>query len=122
MVITHKDFDGKVIAYAEFRLVNERGFEDPKGIYIWINDVWVHKSFRTGDKFNEILKGFILSQADKFPWTEYIYWQRGKYDDRMSLYSRVKILRRNINGKEERGIHNSGSATGSGSGSGSDAV
>jgi len=100
MIITRADEDGKIIAFAEFRLVNERGADDEKGIYVWINEVWVHESYRSRDKFNSILKDFINSQAARFSWCEYIYWQRNKYDDKMSLYNRSKIMRRTIDGRK----------------------
>jgi len=103
MVFTKEDQDGKVIAYAELRLVNETGAEQEKGIYVWIHDVWVHKSLRTRNKFNAILKDFINQGRDNFPWAEFTYWTRGKYGKRMSLYGREKILRRTNGFTKEAG-------------------
>lgn len=105
MVLTKEDNEGKVIAYAEIRLVNEAGAEQEKGIYVWIHDVWVHKSFRTRNKFNAILEAFIYQAGIDFPWARFAYWTRGKYKKRMSLYSREKILRRSINGKSKEAGH-----------------
>lgn len=106
MIITKKDADGRVIAYAEFRVVNEKGTEDADGAYVWINDVWVHEAYRRRNAFNAILKEFLSSCQKRFWWVRFIYWQRGKYQDRMSLYSRDKILRRTADGKTERaGLH-----------------
>ena len=102
MVITREDAEGRVIAWAEFRRVNEKGIEDICGDYLWVEEVWVHKDFRTRKGFNDILKAFINTYAAKYPWCQYIYWQRGKYNERMSLYNRAKMLRRTINGQEER--------------------
>ena len=103
MVITKEDAEGRVIAWAEFRRVNEKGIEDICGDYLWVEEVWIHKDFRTAHKFNAIMKEFINTYAAKYPWCEYIYWTRGKYDERMSLYNRAKMLRRTTDGKETEG-------------------
>jgi len=102
VIITKKDMDGKIIAYAEFKLVDEAGKEHLRGEYVWINQVWVHKAFRTRDVFNGILKNFIAAGARSFPWANYIYWQREKHNERMSLYDKVTIMRRILDG-EKRG-------------------
>jgi hypothetical protein len=110
MVIVKEDSTGRVIAYAELRLVDELGREQEKGIYVWIHDVWVHKSLRTHNKFNAILEGFINQGKHDFQWAEYIYWQRGKYGKRMSLYSKAKITRRVYGGFTEEARHISSTA------------
>jgi ribosome-binding factor A len=99
MVIDKKDAEGRIIAYAEYRMVNEKGIDDERGEYIWINDVWVHKDYRTRNVFNTILQGFIARQAESYPWAKFIYWQREKHGERMSTYNRAKILRRTKNGE-----------------------
>ena len=112
MIITKKDNTGRVIAYAEFRLVNETGSPEAQGVYAWINDVWVHESLRTRNRFNSILEHFITSYSKRFPSAKYIYWQRGKHKDRMSLYYVDKIIRR-IHGRlkeEERRSERSAAA------------
>jgi len=111
MVVVREDDDKKVIAYAEYRLVDEKGNEDPKGLYAWINDVWVHNDYKAKDKFNEILEYFIVSEWARFPHVQYIYWTRGKYKKRMSLYSVKKITRRGFYGRsEETRLHSTTTA------------
>ena len=120
MVITKKDEDGRIIAYAEYRMVDAQGKDDTRGEYIWINDVWVHKDYRRRNVFNEILQGFIAKQAISYPWAKYIYWKREKHNERMSLYNRTTILRRAKNG-EERG-RRTGLCTGTNAHTGTRAV
>jgi len=107
MVFAKQDNEGKVIAWAEIRLVDETGREDAKGVYVWIHDVWVHESCRTRNKFNKAMKEFIAEGRDRFPQAGFIYWTRGKHGKRMSLYNRKNILRRTRGGrqKEARRLH-----------------
>jgi len=111
MIITKKDNTGKVVAYADFRLMSETGTEEPQGIYAWIDEVWIHESLRTRNVFNAILEDFIYTYSKQYPCAKFIYWQRGKYKDRMSLYVVDKIKRR-IYGRqtEKRGLERSATA------------
>ncbi len=97
MVIDRKDTDDKVIAWVEYRVVNALGAECPEGglkehyDYGWINNVWIHKSYRTKNRFNNILRE-LTDEAHKItPWVKHMYWKRGKYDWRESCYDIRRI-------------------------------
>jgi hypothetical protein len=98
MVLTKKDSEGKVIAWSEWRIVNEFGQECVQGDdntdykYAWINDVWINDTFRSKNSFNAILRSFIKEGRDLFPWLKYIYWNRGKYNRRLSCYEIRRVL------------------------------
>ena len=104
MVIVKKDNTGKVVAYADFRLMSETGVEVAQGSYAWIEEVWIHEPLRTRNVFNSILEDFIYTYSNKYPSAKFIYWKRNKHKDRMSLYVVDKIKRR-IYGKSEKTRH-----------------
>lgn len=82
MIVTKKDKQGKIIAYAEYLVVDSFGHQCGWGQYVWVNDAWVHKDYKNSN----ILKEFVKKEHAKLPWVKYIYWHRGKYSDRMSCY------------------------------------
>lgn len=112
MVFTRENAEGFVIAWAELRLVDEAGQEDPKGLYVWIHEAWVHKDFRTKSGVSNIFKDFIEEARDRFPWAKSVYWEREKYGKRPSQYSREKILRRTNDGRRKETRLFSTSSTG----------
>jgi hypothetical protein len=120
MVLAKKDTEGRIIAFAEIRMVDKAGVDDQRGEYVWINNVWVHEDYRTRGKFNSILKDFINKGAHSYPWVKFIYWQRDAHDN-ICLYDRATILRRTH--EQERGrtgcIDNASSCRSAGAVSGS---
>lgn len=104
MIITKKDSEGRVVAYADFRLMSETGTEVAQGNYAWIEEVWIHEPLRSRNVFNSILEDFIYTYSKKYPSAKFIYWKRKKHKDRMSLYVVDKIKRR-IYGRQEKGRH-----------------
>jgi len=45
MILTVKNFDGLVIAYVESTKVNDKGKKDKNGIYIRIENLWIHVEY-----------------------------------------------------------------------------
>lgn len=82
MIVTQKDEDGKVIAYGEYNIVDRFGHATAGGQYIFIYDTWVHEDYR--DK--RLLKAMIRDRMYRHPMVKWIYWNRKKYNYRMSMY------------------------------------
>lgn len=90
MITSLKDGDGKIIAYAEWRLVGPSGLEVPSGEYVWINDAWVHPDFRLTHRINRIIDEIMRLT----PTARYGYFQRKDYNDRVRIFTREQFERR----------------------------
>lgn len=82
MLLLRKDKEDKVIAYVEYTIVDKYGHPCEVGQYCWVRDIWVHRSIR--HQFT--LKDFVEEGHEKFPTVRWLYYKRGKYNDRMSIY------------------------------------
>jgi hypothetical protein len=96
MIYKIHDKDDKVIAYVVYFQIDKNKTIDENGAYIYVEDVWVHKSIRFKDTMNKMLYGLLPLYNNK-----YIYWQRCKYNDRISLYEvmrgeRIKLIKKEI--------------------------
>lgn len=90
MISTSKDNDGKVLAYIEWRLVGQSGFDKLNGEYVWINDFWIHEDYRNGYLFRDLVNK-ILFNAPNARWC---YFTRQKYGGRKSrLYTRERFMK-----------------------------
>ncbi len=56
MITTIKNNDGFVIAYIESTKVDVNGIYDPKGIFIRIENLWVHSKQRYSSTFKRLVK------------------------------------------------------------------
>lgn len=92
MITTLKDGDGKVIAYCEWRLVGPSGYEVPNGEYVWINDCWVHWSFRMKNKIKRIIDEVMRA----VPMAKYCYFQRKNVDEKIHIWTRDQFERRRM--------------------------
>ena len=90
MVTTLKDEEGRVIALAEWRLVGKSGFDKVAGEYVWVNDLWVHKEFEKMNRINRIIDEIMRL----VPEAKYCYFKRGKYHDRLKMFTREQWERR----------------------------
>lgn len=98
MITTSKDNDGRVIAYIEWRQVAKSGFDKIYGEYIWINDFWIHKDYRNGGIFRQLVNS-ILFKAPEALWC---YFLREKYNGRKSkLYTRENFMKLSEKGMVE---------------------
>jgi hypothetical protein len=88
MIDTIKDDDDTIIAYIEWSVRNKFGLEDPKGIYVYVHDIWVHKSIR----YKHAIKVLSIQVYKRVPWVEQVYWKRYKYGDRKSQYNVKEFL------------------------------
>jgi len=87
-----KDSEGKIIAYAEWRLVGPSGLETPAGKYVWINDCWVHKDYRGKHRINLLIDEVMRH----VPNAEYCYFQRKDVNEKLHMYSRRQWERRRM--------------------------
>ncbi len=90
MVSTLKNSDGLVYAYMAWRIVDEKGYANNSGHYLYIVDTWIHDSYRK----NRTLKNLFL-QLDRDPRVKDvagIYWENLKRNERLTpLYQRSKL-------------------------------
>ncbi len=89
MVCTQKDKEGKVIAYAEYNIVDSQGNFTLNGDYAFVFDAWIHESCREGSSF---IRKWLRQERNKHPYVTYIYWTRGKYKNKMSKYEIRRII------------------------------
>ncbi len=92
MIETKTTTEGLIYSYVVYELVNQQGYKDPNGEYIFIDDLWVHESYRN----NGTIKYYIKTIADKFPQAKFGYFvRRWKYPDRPAkIYDRETWLKR----------------------------
>ncbi len=88
MISTIKDEQDRVIAYAEYSIVDIRGDYTLYGDYCFIFDVWVHDKYRRLG----LLKRLLRENRNKHPYVTYIYWMRNKYKNRMSKYEVREVI------------------------------
>jgi len=82
MIESVKNGDGSIIAYIEWQVVNAKGDFQDQGSHIYIQDLWIHKDFR-GKKLLAELIGKI-DRNELANHVLYIYWNRDKYNHRLS--------------------------------------
>jgi hypothetical protein len=90
LITSLKDEHGKIVAYCEWRLVGPSGYEIENGEYVWVNDIWVHGEFRHAGKLNRIIDEIMRDT----PQAKYCYFTRGKYGERMKMFTRAQWERR----------------------------
>ena len=90
MVNVVSDENDKVIAYMEWRQVCRSGFDKLGGEYIWINDLWIHRSHKNDfDMYRKLMRQVFFHTKD----AKWLYFNRRKYDGRLSkLYTKEKIM------------------------------
>ena len=89
MVSVKHDTDGKVIAYAEYFIVNGNGTLNPDGTYCYVNDLWIHTSLR----HKRIVRKFLNEEISKWPLLKRVYWKRKKYNDRIKEFDTSKLIK-----------------------------
>lgn len=83
-----RDDKKNIIACCEWYLVDGKGNLDDKGSHVWVNEIEINPDQRG----NGLLKRFVKIITDKAPQSEYGYFQRRKYKDRIRMYSKKKWL------------------------------
>ena len=93
----HDKDDDKVTAYVVYHQINKKKQFDDDGIYIYVEDIWIHSSERR----TNLIDGMINDVLPLYGKVKYLYWVRHKYGDRMSLYEvvrgeRIKLIKKEI--------------------------
>ena len=86
-----RDENKNIQAVLEFYAVNAKGEWDEKGIYCWINEVEVNKSYRNSGS----IKQFVKIITSKYPQFQFGYfWRKKKYPDRSPrIYTKRQWLK-----------------------------
>ena len=82
MIAVKQDEDNKVVAYVDYYIVDKFGYPCEVGQYCYVKKCWVHESIR----YEYTLKNFVEEEHIKFPTVKWIYYEREKYNKRMSIY------------------------------------
>ena len=90
MVTSIKDNEGKVIAYAEYRIVDKNGIDTKEGEYCWINDCYIAPQFR----YCGLLKEMLRIEFKKHNWVRWIYFIRSIHNERTRIYDIKKFLKK----------------------------
>lgn len=105
MITTLKNFKGFVIAYLESNRVNALGDYDMKGIYIFVEDVWIHPIHRSKKVFLDLIE--LVDQNKFYDNCIRVYWtilrdKHGKkildpwnhksYEKVQRIYDRDKLM------------------------------
>jgi len=88
MIESIKDNEDRVVAYIEWSLRDKFGLEAKDGIFVWVNDLWVHKDYR----HKKLIRMLSIKIYKRVPWVEHVYWKRHKYGGRKSQYEVKEIL------------------------------
>ena len=92
MITSLKDAEGRIIAYCEWRLVGQSGYETPNGEFIWVNDMWVHEDYRFKNRVNRIIDEIMRL----VPQAKYCYFERKAKNKHLHLFSRSQWERRRM--------------------------
>ena len=82
------DPEGRVIAYMEWSLVNDKGVLDDNGTYVFVRELWIWSGVKHGIY---IIKSFINKIADEFPKATHGYWKRKKHNNRIKVFTRKEL-------------------------------
>ena len=85
MILVERDINDKVVAYIDYEIVNSKGKVEDDGTYCYVRDAWIHKSF-SKQEGKRLLKWFIAKGHSMYPQVEWLYFERGKYNDRTRIY------------------------------------
>ena len=90
MITSLKDEQGRIIAYAEWRLVGPSGYDVENGEYVWLSDLWIHQDFERTKRINRIIDEVMRIAKD----AKWCYFKRHKYNGRIKMFSREHWERR----------------------------
>jgi hypothetical protein len=95
VIKAYKNNGGYVYAYCEYQLVNEDGTPNDDGDFLYVFNAWVHEDRRS----RKIIDRFIYDILMKHDNVKFVYWNRSKYDNKLSLYNvsrngRVKMIKK----------------------------
>jgi hypothetical protein len=83
-----EDSEGRVVAYIEYSLVNDKGILDDNGTYIFARRLWIWKQATSRYR---IIRGFIKSICEQFPKVTHGYWKDRDFNGPVKTYNRKVI-------------------------------
>ena len=87
-MVYSKSDDKGLIFKAEYRVVDRFGRDTPNGDYVYIEDFYIRPEFRRVRFLRQIIHDLAQMVGDAI----YVYWERKKYNYRMSpLYKIINI-------------------------------
>ncbi len=90
MIESFKDVEGRILAYCDWQLVDDKGTIAKNGEYVFINDIYIAPAYRQ----NGLIRKIINKIEPLVPNAKYVYWRREKYNDRLKTFRRFNITRR----------------------------
>lgn len=100
MITTIHDDQNYIVAYLEWRQVSASGFDKYGGEYIFVADMWIHPEHRGQGLLQELISKVLLIA----PEAKFCYYQRRKYDDRMSPLIRREVYENLIEKELKNGV------------------
>lgn len=97
MICSLKTAEEYIYAYIEFEIVGADGRQDEKGQYIYISDLWVQPYYRSQHlrvirELSRMVDRHELAQG-----TQWVYWEREKYNNRLSkVFLRKKLASKGV--------------------------
>jgi len=93
MIYTLHDENDFVYAYICFCTVDKFGNYQNKGDYIYVEDIWVHKSYRNSDVRMKLYRHVALHEETEN--TLLVYWTRYKNNNKIvkGPYNKYRIIR-----------------------------
>lgn len=80
--------EGFIYAYTIFRTVDIDGKPKNEGLYIYIEDMWIHDSYHFGKTLKELIK--YIDEHSECKNAKFVYWRMDKYD-RIKMFLRDRL-------------------------------
>lgn len=88
MILTLKNEEEYIYAYAEIRFVDKDGKSSNTGKYVYVRDLWIHPKNRGSRTLNHLIREIDKACSDN---VIYVYWLNSKQGKRISrLFLREK--------------------------------
>ncbi len=85
-----KDEQGNIKGVIEYYIVDKDGHMDDKGSYAWVVECEIAPQYRG----NGCLRKLMTKIAIRYPQLKFGYYKRNKYNDRLKMYSKNRLLNR----------------------------
>jgi len=90
VLLIRKDKDDKIIAYIDFQIVDRWGHLTEGGQYCYVRDAYIWRGIRGN---LSIFRRWVEREHPKYPQVRWIYFQRSKYNKRLSIYDITKFYK-----------------------------
>jgi len=95
MVVSAKNTQGFIYAYAEFQILNSNGQFEDNGEYLYIQDIWIHDCWRKTGALRRLIR--LIDDHDFTRNCKYVYWVREKYNDRQTkIFPRQRLVKMGV--------------------------